>query len=244
MRRAPTTGSASPIAPPIGSVPEPAARQHVAPGVTAAVRVVGIGASAGGLEAFIDLVSAIPPQTGLALVLIQHLDPHRESLLVDILAGVTTNRVREVADGMAIEGDHVYVIPPDSEMTVENGLLRLKPRASKVPHRPLDSFFCSLAQDRKDGGIGVVLSGNDTDGAFGLQAIRDAGGITFAQTPGSARYDVMPRAAAAAADFVLPPAGIAERLVSLARRAAPATREGNGRPDPAQFARILHLLRA
>ncbi|HEU5162206.1 MAG TPA: CheR family methyltransferase, partial [Thermoanaerobaculia bacterium] len=205
---------------------------------------VGIGASAGGLDAFMDLVSAIPPKTGLALVLIQHLDPRHDSLLADIMAGITTIPVREVADRMPIEPDHVYVIPPDSEMTVEEGLLRLKPRTPKVPHRPLDSFFCSLARDRRDGAVGVVLSGNDADGAFGLQAIRDAGGTTFAQTPESAKYEVMPRAAAAAADFVLDPAGIAQRLVTLARSGEPIAPGGNGTPDPVQFDRILDLLRA
>ena len=119
---------------------------------------------------------------------------------------------------MPIERDHIYVIPPDTQMTIEGDVLRLAPRTPKVPHRPLDTFFCSLAEDRKSGAIGVVLSGNDADGALGLQAIHDAGGITFAQNPESAKFDVMPRAAAVAADFVLPPAGIAERLVSIARR--------------------------
>src|SRR5688572_31269235 len=94
----------------------------------AAVRVAGIGASAGGLDAFIDLVSAIPADTGLAFVLIQHLDPHHHSLLVDILAGTTTIPVQEVADGMRVERDHIYVIPPDTQMTIEGDVLRLAPR--------------------------------------------------------------------------------------------------------------------
>src|SRR6185369_1622728 len=102
----------------------------------AAVRVVGIGASAGGLDAFIDLISPIPAGTGLAFVLIQHLDPHHDSLLVDILAGATKMPVHEVVDGMAIERDHVYVIPPDTGMTVEGNLLRIVPRTAAVPHRP------------------------------------------------------------------------------------------------------------
>jgi len=184
----------------------------------AAVRVVGIGASAGGLDAFIDLLSAIPVETGLAFVLIQHLDPRHDSMLVDILAGATAIPVQEVVDGMRIERDHVYVIPPDTQMTVQDDVLRLEPRTPKVPHRPLDSFFFSLAQDRKSGAIGVVLSGNDADGAFGLQAIHEAGGTTFAQSPESAKFDVMPRAAAVAADWsdpLLTPvawAGVKKRL--------------------------------
>ena len=204
--------------------------------------MVGIGASAGGLDAFIDLVSAIPLDTGLAFVLIQHLDPRHHSMLVDILAGTTAMPVQEVTDKMRIERDHVYVIPPDTQMTMERDVLRLAPRTPKVPHRPLDTFFCSLAQDRKGGAIGVVLSGNDADGSLGLEAIHDAGGITFAQSPESAKFEVMPRAAAVAADFVLPPAGIAGRLASIARQ------DGSEHEQPApaaaaEFDRIHQLLR-
>ncbi|HEV7767486.1 MAG TPA: CheR family methyltransferase, partial [Thermoanaerobaculia bacterium] len=199
------------------------------------IRVVGIGASAGGLDAFLDLVSAIPVETGLAFVLIQHLDPRHDSMLVDILAGASAIPVQEVVDGMQIERDHVYVIPPDTQMTIADDTLRLVPRTSKVPHRPLDSFFCSLALDRTTDAIAVVLSGNDADGALGLQAIRDAGGITFAQSPESAKFDVMPRAAAVAADFVLPPRGIAERLISITRGDQPAA---------AEFERVLEVLQS
>jgi two-component system, chemotaxis family, CheB/CheR fusion protein len=208
----------------------------------AAVRVVGIGASAGGLDAFIELVSNIPAETGLAFVLIQHLDPHHDSFLVDILAGATTIPVQEVVDGMLIGRDHVYVIPPDTEMTVQGHVLRLVARTPKVPHRPLDRFFSSLALDRKSDAIGVVLSGNDADGSFGLQAIHDAGGITFAQSPESAKFDVMPRAAAVAANFVLPPGGIAERLISIARGDGSGQGEPNA-PAAEAFERVLQLLR-
>ncbi|HUP62398.1 MAG TPA: CheR family methyltransferase [Thermoanaerobaculia bacterium] len=208
------------------------------------VRVAGIGASAGGLEAFIELVSAIPDGTGMAYVLIQHLDPRHDSMLVGILAGAASIPVHEVADGMRIERDHVYVIPPDTQMTIEGDVLRLMPRTAKTPHRPLDTFFSSLAEDRKNGAIGVVLSGNDADGTRGLQDIRGVGGITFAQTPESAKFDVMPRAAAVAADFVLPPAGIAERLVSIARRDGSEQGEESMHPAAGEFDRVLELLRA
>ncbi|MCU1231652.1 MAG: ATPase [Acidobacteria bacterium] len=204
-----------------------------------AVRVAGIGASAGGLDAFIELVSAIPPHSGLAFVLIQHLDPRHESMLVEILSGATAMPVHEVIDEMLIEADHVYVIPPDTEMTIHDDILRLAPRRPKVPHRPLDTFFTSLALDRKNDAIGIVLSGNDADGAAGLKLIRDAGGITFAQDTESAKFAVMPRAAASAADFILPPAGIAERLASVAGR----DRSGTDRPSGAAFDGILDLLR-
>ena len=184
----------------------------------APAHVVGVGASAGGLEAFIKLVSEMPADTGLAFVLIQHLDPRHESMLCDILARATEIPVQQVVEGLQIERDHIYVIPPDTQMTVQSDKFHLVPRAPKGPHRPLDTFLSSLAEDRKSGAIGVVLSGSDTDGASGLQNIREAGGITFAQSPESAKFDVMPRAAAVAADFVLPPGGIAERLMGIALR--------------------------
>ncbi|HEX7421764.1 MAG TPA: chemotaxis protein CheB [Thermoanaerobaculia bacterium] len=183
-----------------------------------AARVVAVGASAGGLDAFIDLLSSIPAQTGLAFVLVQHLDPRHESMLAGILARAAAIPVQQVTDGMRIERDHVYVIPPDREMTVSEGILRLDPRTSEVPHRPLDSFFRSLANDQESRAIGVVLSGNDADGSAGLQAIRDVGGITFAQDPASAKFDVMPRAAASAADLILPPHEIAQQLVRIAQQ--------------------------
>lgn len=211
----------------------------------AAVRVVGIGASAGGLDAFIELVSAIPAETGLAFVLIQHLDPRHDSMLTDILAGVTAIPVQEVVDQMPVVRDHIYVIPPDKQMTIEDGHLRLEPRTAKGPHRPLDGFFHSLARDRGSEAIGVVLSGADSDGSLGLKAIRQAGGVTFAQTPDSAKFDVMPRAAAAEAEFVLTPGGIARRLVSLvAQREEPVEPHPLPPPSAEEFDRVLQLLRA
>jgi two-component system CheB/CheR fusion protein len=208
----------------------------------AAVRIVGIGASAGGLDAFLELVSALPADSGMAFVLIQHLDPRHDSLLVDIVAGATAIPVQQVVEGMPIERDHIYAIPPGMEMTVEDDVLRLAARAAAGPHRPLDSFFCSLARDRESGAIGVVLSGNDADGALGLQAIHDAGGITFAQSPESAKFDVMPRAAAAAADFVLPPAGIAAKLAGIVQHET-STPRGPASADAAALDRVLQLLR-
>lgn len=213
---------------------------------TTAARVVAVGASAGGLEAFIDLLSAIPAQTGLAFVFVQHLNPRHESMLADILTKTSAIPVQQVTDGVRIERDHVYVIPPDREMTISEGILRLAPRTSEVPHRPLDNFFRSLAHDQESRAIGVVLSGADADGSAGLQAIRDAGGITFAQNPESARFDVMPRAAAAASDLVLPPREIAQQLVRIAQQYDPPPTESDVVPnvgeDAEAFERILQLL--
>lgn len=187
------------------------------PANATAPRVVAVGASAGGLDAFIDLLSAIPAQTGLAFVLVQHLDPRHESTLADILSKAARIPVQQVTEGMRIARDHVYVIPPDREMTISDGALLLAPRTANVPHRPLDNFFRSLAEDQQSRAVGVILSGNDADGTAGLQAIRDAGAITFAQSSESAKFPVMPRAAAVAADLILAPREIAEHLVRVAR---------------------------
>ncbi len=214
---------------------------------TPAARVVAVGASAGGLDAFIELLSAIPAGTGLALVLVQHLDPRHDSMLAGILTRAAAIPVQQVTDGMHIERDHVYVIPPDREMTMSQGILSLAPRTSEVPHRPLDNFFISLARDQESRAIGVVLSGRDADGSAGLQAIRDAGGITFAQDLGSAKFDVMPRAAASAADLVLPPREIAKQLVRIAQQYDFPSTEAEVVPevgeDAQAFERILQLLR-
>jgi two-component system, chemotaxis family, CheB/CheR fusion protein len=206
----------------------------------APVRVVAVGASAGGLDAFIELVSLIPGKTGLAFVMVQHLNPHHCSMLVSILAGAAAIPVQEVVDGMRIEADHIYVIPPDTQMTLDGNVLRLSPRSPKMPHRPLDLFFHSLAQERGGEAIGVVLSGNDEDGTLGLQAIHDGGGLTFAQSPESAKFPVMPRSAAPGADFVLPPDGIAERLLRVAH--GEALGDADVAATAAEFERILGLL--
>jgi two-component system CheB/CheR fusion protein len=179
------------------------------------VRVVAIGASAGGLEAFTQLLGHLPVDGGLAYVLVQHLDPVHESILAGLLARATTIPVLQATDGQRVEADHVYVIPPGTDMTLADGHLELVPREkTDGPARSIDVFFSSVAEAQGSDAIGVVLSGTGSDGAAGLQAIKAAGGVTFAQTPESAGYDGMPRAAAATGcvDFVLSPSEIAARL--------------------------------
>ncbi len=181
--------------------------------------VVGVGASAGGLEAFSELLNALPADTGLGFVLVQHLDPRRESILVNLLALKTLMPVTHVEDGMPVSPDHIYVAPPNTEVRIENRVLRLVPRPKGIEqHRPIDSFFASLAADMHNRAIGVVLSGNASDGTLGLKAIKDEGGITMAQD-GSAKFDSMPRSAigAGVVDFVLPPVGIARELSEIAQ---------------------------
>jgi two-component system, chemotaxis family, CheB/CheR fusion protein len=206
---------------------------------SAAVRVVAVGASAGGIEAFEQLLAAVPAGTGLAWVLVQHLDASHGSMLASILQKSSAGPVREAEEGARVEPDHVYVIPPDRELTIAGGILHLKPRPLKVPHRPIDRFFTSLASDQKSHAIGVVLSGADTDGSAGLQAIHEASGITFAQDR-SAKFEVMPRSASTAADFVLPPGEIGAQIVRLAGNGDAAETEEN---PPEDFARVFRLLR-
>jgi two-component system CheB/CheR fusion protein len=182
--------------------------------------IVGVGASAGGFEAFRELLAALPSDTGLALVLVQHLDPGHESLLAKLLSKATTMPVAEVEEGMTVEPNHVYVIPPNKTMRIGNGTLHLMARGEPTAkHLPVDYFFASLAEDRGNRAIGVILSGTASDGTMGLKAIKSEGGITFAQDTKSAKYDGMPRSAIAAGcvDFVLPPEGIASELARMGR---------------------------
>jgi two-component system, chemotaxis family, CheB/CheR fusion protein len=182
--------------------------------------IVGVGASAGGLEAFTQLLKHLSTDTGMAFVLIQHLDPHHASLLTELLAKATSMPVTEVRDGMDVIPDRVYIIPPNTEMVLVENSLRLFPR-DKIHGRylPIDRFFQSLAIHRQHRAIAVVLSGSDADGALGLAAVKEAGGITLAQDRASAKFGGMPQQAIATGcvDFVLPPEEIAAELTKISR---------------------------
>ena len=201
--------------PPQSSVqPEPASDspQKVFP-------IVGIGASAGGLEAFRQLLQNLPADTGAAFVLVQHLSPTHESILPDLLARSTAMPVGEARDVEKIEPDHVYVIPSQMDLAITDGHLKLLPRAAPPEwHMPIDLFFRTLAEVRGSQAIGVVLSGTASDGTLGLKAIKAAGGICLAQDPQSAAFDGMPRNAIAGGcvDTVLPPDGLAREIARLA----------------------------
>jgi two-component system CheB/CheR fusion protein len=181
--------------------------------------IVGVGASAGGLEAFRQLLQNLPVDTGAAFVLVQHLSSTHESILPALLARSTAMPVAETRDGVRIEPDHVYVIPADMDLAIGDGHLQLLPRARPPgQHMPIDLFFRTLAQVQAGKAVGVVLSGTGSDGTLGLEAIKAAGGLCFAQDPQSAGYDGMPRSAIATGcvDAVLPPEGIALEIASLA----------------------------
>ncbi len=199
----------------------PAPRQAATgPGQTkgAPSLVVGIGASAGGYEALTQFFPALPPDTGMAFVVVQHLDPKHESLLPELLAKLTKMPVSQVKDHTEVEPNQVYVIPPNCLMTIKGNLLHLTARSKeRKPQMSIDHFFRSLAESHDGKSIGIVLSGSSSDGALGIEAIKHAGGITFAQEEESSRYHFMPKSAIATGcvDFVLPPEGISRELAEL-----------------------------
>lgn len=178
--------------------------------------VVGIGASAGGLDALRKLLENTPESTGLAFVVIQHLASGQESMLSEILSRSTKMKVQKIQNGMQIQPNHVYVIPSGKILTLEKGVLKLQPKGLFL--KTIDEFLRSLATDRKTQAIGIVLSGTGTDGTEGLQLVKVEGGITFAQDPKSAQYPDMPRNAIEAETvyFVLPPEKMGEELCRIA----------------------------
>jgi two-component system, chemotaxis family, CheB/CheR fusion protein len=180
--------------------------------------IVGIGASAGGLDAFTQLLQAVPADTGMAFVLIQHLAPNYPSSLAEILSRTTRMVVSEGKNDSPVRPNHIYVIPPGRDLIVSAGLLQLTARDLHGQHRPIDLFLHSLAEDRKHLAIAVVLSGTGTDGTIGLQGIKAEGGITFAQDA-SAQHHSMPRSAIASGcvDFVLSPEEIGQEITRIAR---------------------------
>ncbi|WP_194777176.1 CheR family methyltransferase [Pararhodonellum marinum] len=179
--------------------------------------VVAIGASAGGLEAVSELLKYLSPETGMAFIYVQHLKPDHKSMLAPLLSKITSMDVREVEDKVLIKPDSFYIIPPDKEISVDYGHIILRPRpASPKFNLPIDILFSSLAKTHHENVIGVVLSGSATDGTIGMKAIKEHGGLTFAQDK-TAKFDSMPKSAISAGivDFILSPKEIAEELNRL-----------------------------
>ena len=206
--------------------------------------VVGIGASAGGLDAFKQLIKAIPIDSGMAYILVQHLDPNHESILSELLQKITLIPIQEVTDNVHVEPDHIYVIPSNKLLTASDGVLKLSPRNSKTQmSMPIDLFFTSLAEVHQSEAIGVVLSGTGKDGTQGLKAIKQLGGLTFAQQQHSAAYDEMPQSAinAGVVDFVLSPAQIIHQLLSSDKTFKDG-KTGSMKPEDIFFKQILGLL--
>jgi two-component system, chemotaxis family, CheB/CheR fusion protein len=186
-----------------------------------ATRIVGIGASAGGLVALEQFLGHIPQQSGMAYIVVQHLDPTQKALLPELLQRVTAMPVREAEQGMRIEPDCVYVIPPNTELSVIGDTLRLaEPAEPRGMRLPINVLFSSLSGARGERAIAVILSGMGSDGTLGLQAIKAVGGLTAAQQPETAQFDSMPRSAIAAgcADIIAPPAELPVRILAYVSR--------------------------
>jgi len=225
----------------------------------ATIPVVGIGASAGGLEPLGELLAALPAHTGMAFLIVQHLDPARVSLLAEILGKKTSMPVVEVKPGMSIAPDQVYIIAPNTLLSLSGDALQLEPRAEgRHPSMPVDVLFHSLAKEHGHNAIGVVLSGTGSDGSRGVQAIKAAGGITLAQEEATASFPGMPKSAidTGCVDFVQTPREMGETLVRIGRHpyvkigaagagGEPAVQLVPAAPaEKAAVARLFRLLRA
>ena len=225
------------------SEPAPAPRMPTPAGP----RIIGLGASAGGLEPLQQFLSGVPDASGFAYVVVQHMDPTHKALLGELLQRATAMRVLEASDMQAIESDTVYVIAPNSELTVRGGVLHVatpsQPRGQRLP---IDAFLSSLARELGDKAIGVVLSGMGSDGTQGLQAIASQGGLTLAQQPESAQFDSMPRSAIAAGcvTIIALPADMPSRILSVAGPQQATTSPSPGAADDpaAALDTILELL--
>ena len=183
----------------------------------AALHIVGIGASAGGLEALEQFLARVPANSGMAFIVVQHLDPTQKALLAELLQRVTSLRVRVASEQMRVEANNVYVIPPNATLSLVQGMLHLmSPTEPRGMRLPVNVLFSSLARDQGASAIGVVLSGMGSDGTLGLQALKAVGGLTVVQEPTSAQFDSMPRSAIAAgcADIVALPQDMPERILA------------------------------
>src|SRR5581483_9487967 len=184
--------------------------------------LVGVGASAGGLDALRQFFERLPADSGLTFVVILHLSPEHESVLAELLQSRTKMTVTKVTEAVRVEPNHVYVIPPDRNLVMSDGYIRLTMRErDSLKHVPVDLFFRTLAEHYRQRAIAVVLSGSGTDGSLGVRNIKEAGGIAIAQDPLEAEYDGMPRSAieSGAVDFILPVREIPEKLIALRQNA-------------------------
>ena len=226
--------------------------RHISLAVRGRIPIVGIGCSAGGLEALKQFFSTAPSNAGLAFVVVQHLSPTHHSALPELLRAFTSMPVEEVTDGTVVHPDRVYVIPPDCDLSLLQGVLHLTvPSAARGLRLPIDHFLISLADDCQDMSVGVLLSGMGSDGVLGLAAIKARAGLTLVQEPASAGADGMPSSAiqARVADFVAKPQELPECILEFLRRptsqrvASDANAPSHG-DDAAALAKILLLLHA
>jgi two-component system CheB/CheR fusion protein len=229
----------------------PAPERHRTPRPGQDFFVVGIGASAGGLEAFEQFFTNMPAKSGMSFVLIPHLSPEHKSMMVDLLKRYTDMDIHEAREGMEVKPDHVYIIPPNKDLAIANNVLLLQePTASRGVRHPIDYFFRALAQDQGDHSICVILSGTGTEGTLGLRAVKGEGGLVLAQDIKDAKYDGMPSSAIATGlvDHVLPASEMPRLLlrytkVTAAKTVKPLARVKE-KPATEALQRIYTLLRA
>ena len=211
--------------------------------------IVGIGASAGGLEAVTGFLSKVPVDSGMAFILVQHLDPSQPSRLTELLGKASPIPVQEATEGTRVEPDHVYVIPPGSDMTIRDHTLRLE---AKTDHpgilHSIDVFFRSLAEDAEERAVAIILSGTASDGTDGARVVKTGQGLVIVQDPESAKYDGMPRAAIAAgvADYVLKPEAMARQMMDYVRKSYQQREDTRYAPekDDSSLTKILTLVHA
>ncbi len=192
--------------------------------------IVGIGASAGGLEALELFLKNVPPESGLSFVIVQHLDPTHKGIMGELLQRSTTMPVAQITDRMLVEPDHVYIIPPNSDLSILHGVLHLlEPASPRGLRLPIDFFFRALAEDQHERSIGVILSGMGSDGTLGLRVIKENAGAVFVQSMASAKFDGMPRSAieAGLADIVAPAEELAGRIITYLQHVPLLTTQKN-----------------
>jgi two-component system CheB/CheR fusion protein len=213
--------------------------------------IIGIGASAGGLDAFKSFFAHVPSNTGMAFVLVQHLDPHHESMLVELLGRHTAMTVTEAEDRMPVVANRVFVIPPNATLTIKDSVLHvMRPAPAREHRRPIDTFFCSLAEDQGESAVCIVLSGTGSDGTVGLSTIKEHGGLTLAQAEfDSTAMSGMPQSAAATGlvDHIMPvetmPATLVEYHRHLIDVAGCKDADGNRSDTVGHLSTITALLR-
>ncbi len=206
--------------------------------------VVGIGASAGGLEALQQFLTFLPSNTGMAFVIIQHLAPNHKSMLVDILGKYNSMPIKEIEDGMRIERNHIYMIPPKYNVEIQNGILKLKIQNPQEISHPIDVFFRSLAHAYENHAVAVILSGTGSDGTNGIRAIKEQNGMIIVQSPESAKFDGMPRNAITTGfvDLMLKPDSIAKELVHISKSVIDAEAQ-LGTTDDDLLSKVFSILK-
>ena len=210
--------------------------------------VIGLGSSAGGLEAIRDLVTALPTDVAASYVIVQHMSPHHKSLMTELVSRQTKLAVEDVIDGTTPERNVIYITPPNTDVIIKDGVLHLvdPERSHTTPKPSVDRFLQSLAEDCNERAMAVILSGTGTDGAYGIQAVREAGGITIAQSSDSAKYDGMPTAAfqTGCVDLVLDPAEIGTHLEKILTTPRDFSKIRRAELDQSPMADILQILMA